>query len=113
MDRKFLYTLLDTVSVSGNEEANQEHALEFGKAFAHTQLTDPVGNVISVFQPDKPCKVLLSGHMDEIGFRVTHISDDGLCMCSARAGCDRTCMWEARCRLSTRKSVTDSVFAIR
>ena len=78
MDRKFLYTLLDTVSVSGNEEANQEHAREFGKAFAHTQLTDPVGNVISVFQPDKPCKVLLSGHMDEIGFRVTHISDDGL-----------------------------------
>ncbi|MBO4289695.1 MAG: M42 family peptidase [Lachnospiraceae bacterium] len=78
MDRDFLKLLLNTVSVSGNEEANQENALAFGKAFAHQQRVDAVGNVISVVNPDAACKVLLLGHMDEIGFRVSHIDDSGL-----------------------------------
>ena len=78
MDREFLKLLLNTVSVSGNEEANQENALAFGKSFADKQMTDPVGNVISVVNPDAACRVLLLGHMDEIGFRVTHISDSGI-----------------------------------
>ena len=78
MNRDFLKTLLNTVSVSGCEEANQEHALAFGRQFAHTQFVDAVGNAVSVVNPDAPCRVLLLGHMDEIGFRVTHIDDAGL-----------------------------------
>lgn len=77
MNREFLKTLLNTVSVSGNEEANQLNALEFAKSFAHEQRVDAVGNAISVVNPDAPCRVLLCGHMDEIGFRVTHIDDRG------------------------------------
>ena len=78
MNREFLKTLLNTVSVSGNEEANQEHALAFGKSFAHAQWVDAVGNAVSVINPDAACRVLLLGHMDEIGFRVSHIDDNGL-----------------------------------
>ena len=78
MDREFLKLLLNTVSVSGNEEANQENALAFGKSFAEKQMADPAGNVISVVNPDAACRVLLLGHMDEIGFRVTHINDSGI-----------------------------------
>ena len=78
MDRSLLYSLLDTVSVSGNEEANQEIALEYGQRFAHRQVTDAVGNAISIVNPQAECRVLLCAHMDEIGFRVTHIKDDGM-----------------------------------
>ena len=78
MDRDFLKQLLNTVSVTGNEEANQENALRFGRAFAQEQRVDPVGNAFSIVNPENPCKVLLIGHMDEIGFRVTHIGDDGI-----------------------------------
>ena len=78
MNRAFLKTLLDTVSVSGCEEANQEHALAFGRLFAQKQRTDAVGNAVSVVNPDADCRVLLLGHMDEIGFRVTHIREDGM-----------------------------------
>ena len=78
MDRTLLYDLLDTVSVSGNEEANQEIALRYGRAFAHRQTTDAVGNAISIVNPEAAPRVLLCAHMDEIGFRVTHIKDDGL-----------------------------------
>ena len=77
MDREFLLQLLNTVSVSGNEEANQLNALEFARPFAHEQYVDAVGNAISVVNPDAACRVLLCGHMDEIGFRVTHIDDKG------------------------------------
>ena len=78
MDRDFLKQLLNTVSVSGNEEANQELTLAFGKQFAHRQTVDAVGNAISIVNPEAGCKVLLLGHMDEIGFRVSHIDDSGL-----------------------------------
>ena len=78
MDRTLLYKLLDTVSVSGNEEANQEIALAYAKGFAHQQITDAVGNAVSIVNPEADCRVLLCAHMDEIGFRVTHINDEGL-----------------------------------
>ncbi len=86
MNREFLLQLLNTVSVSGNEEANQLNALEFARPFAHEQYVDAVGNAISVVNPDAACRVLLCGHMDEIGFRVTHIDDKGFIHIQ-KAGC--------------------------
>ena len=77
MDRDFLKKLLNTVTVSGCEEAGQEAALAFGRSFAHRQTADAAGNVISIVNPDALCRVLLCGHMDEIGFRVTHVDDQG------------------------------------
>ena len=78
MDREFLKELLGIVSVSGCEEAAQEAALAFGRSFAHRQITDAAGNAISIVNPDAPCRALLCGHNDEIGFRVTHVGDDGM-----------------------------------
>lgn len=77
MNREFLKELLATPSVSGYEEAIQKKALTYGKTFAGNQLTDPSGNAISVVNPDAAHKVLLCGHIDEIGFVVTHIDESG------------------------------------
>ena len=77
MNRKFLKDLLVTPSVSGYEDAIQRKALDFSKSFAHAQLTDPTGNAISVVNPQARHKILLCGHIDEIGFVVTHIDSDG------------------------------------
>ena len=78
MNKDFLREMLNTVSVSGNEEPNQKVALEFAKDFADEQIVDPVGNAISVVNPDAQVKVLLMGHIDEIGYRVTHVDDKGM-----------------------------------
>ena len=78
MNRDFLKELLGIVSVSGCEEAAQEAALAFGRSFAQRQITDAAGNALSIVNPDAACRALLCGHIDEIGFRVTHIGDDGL-----------------------------------
>lgn len=77
MNREFLRELLTTPSVSGQEETIQQKALAYGKQFAQEQRTDPSGNVISVVNPQAGFKVLLCGHIDEIGFVVTHIDDSG------------------------------------
>ncbi len=77
MNRDFLKELLNTPSVSGHEEHIQEKALGFGKGFAQTQLTDPSGNAVSVVNPEAEHKILLCGHIDEIGFLVTYIDDSG------------------------------------
>ena len=78
MNREFLKELLSTASVSGYEETIQQKALAFGKQFADAQLTDPSGNAISVLNPEAEHKILLCGHIDEIGFVVTHIDGSGL-----------------------------------
>lgn len=77
MDRDFLRELLATPSVSGHEEGIQEKALAFGRGFAAEQLTDPSGNAVSVVNPQAGRRILLCGHIDEIGFVVTHIDDSG------------------------------------
>lgn len=77
MDREFLKDLLETCSVSGREEAIQRKALTFGRQFAQQQLTDPSGNAVSVVNPQAERKVLLCGHIDEVGFIVTHIDGSG------------------------------------
>lgn len=77
MSRELLNRLLCTASVSGCEEANQRHILAYGAGFADRQTTDAVGNVINIVNPDAGMKVLLCGHIDEIGFRVTQIDDRG------------------------------------
>lgn len=86
MDREFLKELLSTMSVSGYEENIQKKALAFGKSFAESQLVDPAGNAVSVVNPSSPHKILLCGHIDEIGFIVTHIDGSGILHLMASGG---------------------------
>ncbi|HEY8610758.1 MAG TPA: M20/M25/M40 family metallo-hydrolase [Roseomonas sp.] len=50
--------------------------------------TDIHGSVTAVVNPGARMKVMLAGHMDEIGFIVHHISDEGLLYFSAIGGHD-------------------------
>lgn len=85
MNKNFLYTLLDSMSVSGHEIGLQKKVIAEMTPYCDRILTDYTGNVISVINPDAPFKVMLAGHIDEIGLIVTHIQADGLVRV-ARAG---------------------------
>lgn len=78
MNKDFLYTLLDSMSVSGHEIELQKKVIAEMTPHCDKIITDYTGNVISVLNPDAPFKVLLAGHIDEIGLIVTHIQGDGL-----------------------------------
>lgn len=77
MNQRFLYDMLTTESVSGGEIALQKKVMAYMKEQGVTVETDRCGNVVSVLNPESPIKVLLCGHIDEIGYRVTHITDEG------------------------------------
>ena len=78
MNKEFLYEMLDTMSVSGHEIGLQKKVIKEMTAYADEIRTDMTGNVICVLNPDAEFKVLLAGHIDEIGLIVTQIRSDGL-----------------------------------
>ena len=78
MNKAFLYTLLDSMSVSGHEIPLQKKIIAEMTPYCDEIRTDYTGNVISILNPESPFKVLLTGHIDEIGLIVTHIQGDGL-----------------------------------
>ena len=78
MNQEFLYEMLDTMSVSGNEIGLQKKVIKEMKPYADEIRTDNTGNVICAVNPQAEFKVLLAGHIDEIGLIVTHICADGL-----------------------------------
>ena len=86
MNKEFLYTLLDSMSVSGHEISLQKKVIAEMTPYCDEIRTDYTGNVISILNPDAPFKVLLAGHIDEIGLVVTQIQDDGMIRVSRAGG---------------------------
>lgn len=86
MNKEFLYTLLDSMSVSGHEIALQKKVIAEMTPYCDCIRTDYTGNVISILNPDAPFKVMLAAHIDEIGLIVTHIQENGLLRVSRSGG---------------------------
>lgn len=78
MNKEFLYEMLDTMSVSGNEIGLQKKVIAHMQPYADEIRTDMTGNAVCVLNPQADFKVLLAGHIDEIGLVVTHICGNGL-----------------------------------
>ena len=77
MNTKFLEEMLETMSVSGYEEELQAKVSAYTQDVADEIITDETGNVISVINPKAEKRILLSGHIDEIGMVISNIQNDG------------------------------------
>lgn len=87
--KKLLEELCLIPGISGREEAVRDAILQ--KAAPYCQCTvDPLGSLICVKKGKRTPKqkILLSAHMDEVGFVVTHITEDGFLKCAAVGGVD-------------------------
>lgn len=84
----FLKSIVNTPSPSGFEERAAEVYRHYTSAFADQVHTDVHGNVWAVLNPKAKMKVMLAGHMDEIGFIVHHVGDDGMLYFSGIGGHD-------------------------
>ena len=87
---KFLEEFLNTSGPSGFEEPTAKRFREYLAEFADDVRSDVTGNTIAVLNGDADFKVMLAGHYDEIGFQVTHISDEGLLYFRNVGGIDKT-----------------------
>ena len=84
----FLKAIVNVPSPSGYEERAAEVYREYTNSFADKVWTDVHGNTYAALNPDAEMKVMLAGHMDEIGFIVHYISDEGLLYFSGIGGHD-------------------------
>jgi len=73
----FLERLITSISPSGYEDEAAAVWLEEARSFAHDIRQDAHGNSDAVINPGGGPRIMLSGHCDEIGFLVTHISEEG------------------------------------
>ena len=105
MNKKFLFELLRTGSVSGNEIELEKKIYDYMQDKADLVTVDELGNVTAVVNPDAQFKVLLAGHADEIGLMVSAVGNDGMLMVTKIGGIYTTTYPGHKVRIYTKNGV--------
>jgi putative aminopeptidase FrvX len=76
LDLKLLEILCNAFGPSGHEHEVQKIVQEYGKKYADEVLHDGLGSIVFRRGNGGP-KIMLAGHVDEIGFVITEIKKEG------------------------------------
>ena len=107
---KFLKELVEAPSPSGYEQPAAEVFRKAMKPVADEVTTDVMGSVHAVLKGKKNGpSVMVAGHIDEIGFMVTYITDDGYCAFAPIGGHDPQILPGARVDVHTKGGVLRGV----
>ncbi len=87
--KSFLYDVLNIPSPSGFEEKVQKKCKEYMNGYVDDIYKDVHGNQFYVVNKDAPLRVMLCGHVDEIGLMVNSITDEGFIHVVAIGGVDK------------------------
>lgn len=105
MNKEFLFDLLSTASVSGNEEKAEKKIYDYMQGKADLVDVDEIGNVTACLNPDSPFKVMMAGHADEIGLMVTAVGADGTLMVTNLGGIYPTTYPGHKVRIHTKNGI--------
>jgi len=111
MDKKFLFEMLKTMSVSGDEFTLTSKIIKYGNEIFEKVETDHVGNVVMSINNQSPYKIMLFGHMDEIGLVVSKILNDGRAKVAGVGSITPYIYVGQRVRISTKKGIIFGVIA--
>ena len=106
----FLERYLNNASPTGYEWSGQKLWLEYIKPYIHDWKLDNYGTLYGIVNPDKPYKVVIEGHADEISWFVHHISEDGFINVIRNGGSDHLIAPSKRVNIHTRKGIIKGVF---
>jgi endoglucanase len=95
----FLKTLVETPSPSGFEQMAAQVWRAYVAGVSDAVTTDYHGNVVACVNPGGSPRVMLSGHIDEIGFLVRHIDEHGYLYFGTIGGFDPLTLPGERVRL--------------
>ena len=105
MNKEFLFELLQTGSVSGNETELEKKIYDYMQDKADLVTVDELGNVTASVNPDAQFKVLLAGHADEIGLMITAVGSDGMLMVRKIGGIYTTTYPGHKVRIYTKNGI--------
>lgn len=93
MHSKFLMSLLATPTVSGFESAGCSLYEDYVRDYVDECRRDTLGNSYAVLNTSEEFpKVMIEAHIDEIGFQVLYIADDGCIYIRKNGGVDIQCV---------------------
>ena len=99
----FLEAILSTPSPSGFEAKLQKVIRDHMESFADETHRDVHGNQWFVLNPKAPTRVMLAGHVDEIGLMVRYVDEQGFIWVTRIGGTDAVQMWGSRVHIHTKK----------
>ncbi len=99
----FLQKLMNTISPSGFEEEAARIWKDRTKKFADEVKTDVLGNSIAVLKKNGNPKIMIAGHIDEIGYMVKYINKEGYIYFSTIGGIDLHLVPGQRVWIKTKK----------
>jgi putative aminopeptidase FrvX len=98
-DFDLLQELTETSGVPGYEDRVREVVRGVLEAETDRVRTDPMGNVVGTIEGSSDDSVAVAAHIDEIGFMVKHVTDDGFLKLDTLGG------WDARVLRAQRVTV--------
>ncbi|HEX7050923.1 MAG TPA: M42 family metallopeptidase [Longimicrobiales bacterium] len=98
---EFLKRLLDTPGPSGFEAAAARVWRAEAEQFAERVEVDVNGNSVATVGEGGAPRVMLAGHMDEIGLMITHVDEDGVLYFDGIGGWDPQVLVGQRVRILT------------
>jgi len=107
--RDLLSTLLDAPGPSGYEQAAARAWREEARAFADEVRADVQGNSFASVGVGGRPRVMLAGHIDEIGLMVHHVDDDGFLYVREVGGWDPQVLVGQRVSVLGREGPVDGV----
>ncbi len=107
--RDFLEQLLTTPTPSGFEAAGQRIWCDYARQYADEVVTDSYGNAVAVLNPDASPKIMLDGHLDEIGMMIKHIDDKGFLYVQRIGGVDPALVRGKRVNIHAAKGIVRGV----
>jgi putative aminopeptidase FrvX len=97
---EFLKRLLDSPGPSGYERAPARVWREEAATFADEIFSDVLGNSFARVKNEGGPKVVIEGHIDEIGLMITHIDEDGFLWFDQIGGWDDAVIVGQRVRIA-------------
>ena len=102
---RFLETLLGTICPSGYEEEAARVWRDEAATFADRCWVDQHGNSIAAVNEGGSPRVMLAGHIDEIGLMITHIDESGFLSFSGIGIWDAQVLPGQRVRIRTQSGI--------
>lgn len=104
LNLNLLAKICETPGTSGFEQPIRETILKEIHGLADEVTVDPMGNIVTILRgKDSSKKVMVPAHMDEIGFIVTHIDNDGFVKFHTLGGFDPKTLTSQRVLIHTKK----------
>jgi putative aminopeptidase FrvX len=100
---EFLKRLLNTPGPSGFESAPARVWREEARTFADDVAGDVSGNSLASVQVGGAPRIMLAGHIDEIGLMLTHVDEEGFLYFDGIGGWDPQVLVGQRIRVLTRQ----------